>query len=258
VYGCGPHSTTMHLTTLQLSLWLSPTIVESVIVMAMFYRKLWRSLPIFLSYLIFTISRTCFLFLERSNIVEYFYAYWVTEAIGSLVVLCVIKELFDNAFHKQLGLRQLGNVLFRWSIAVLVVVAVVIAWKSPGGDTKRLMAGILIVKRTVTFVEAGLLGFLFLFAVTMGLGWQHYATGVSLGFGIYGAVELTAITARAIYGEPATGIFNWVIMTVNNCCVFTWAAYFLMPVHEPKQQLSIDAENRLEEWNNALLQLMKK
>jgi hypothetical protein len=153
----------MHLTTLQLSLWLSPTIVESVIVMAMFYRKLWRSLPIFLSYLIFTISRTCFLFLERSNIVEYFYAYWVTEAIGSLVVLCVIKELFDNAFHKHLGLRQLGNVLFRWSIAVLVVVAVVIAWKSPGGDTKRLMAGILTVKRTVTFVEAGLLGFLFLF-----------------------------------------------------------------------------------------------
>lgn len=248
----------MHLTPLQLTLWLSPTIVESVIVMAMLYRKLWRSLPIFFSYLIFTISRTCFLFLERSSQIEYFYAYWVTEAVGCLAVLFVIKELFDNAFQQHLGLRQLGNVLFRWSIAVLLVLAVIVAWTSPGGDTTRIMAGILTVKWTVTFVEFGLLGFLFLFAFAMGLGWQHYATGVCLGFGIYGAVELTAITARAMYGEPATGIFNWVVMTVNNCCVFIWAAYFLIPVREPTRQVPVHVASRLEEWNRALLLLMKR
>ena len=248
----------MHLTTLQLTLWLSPTIVEGVIVMAMLYRKLWRSLPIFFSYLIFTISRSCFLFLERHNAIEYFYAYWVTEALGSLAVLCVIKELFDNAFQQHLGLRQLGNVLFRWSIAVLVVVAVIVAWMSPGGDTARIMAGIIAVKRTVTFVESGLLGFLFLFAFTLGLGWQHYATGVCLGFGVYGVVELAAITLRAIYGEPALGIFNGMIMTVNSCCVFIWATYFLLP--QPKQAVHspIHVSNRLEEWNEALLQLMKR
>ena len=248
----------MHLTTLQLTLWLAPTIVESVIVMAMLYRKLWRSLPIFFSYLIFTISGTCFLFLERGNPIKYFYAYWVKQALGSLAVLWVIKELFDNAFQQQLGLRQLGNVLFRWSIAVLVVAAVIVAWMSPGGDTARLMAGIIAAKRTVTFVESGLLGFLFLFVFTMGLGWQHYATGVCLGFGISGVVELAAITVRAIYGEPALGIFNWAIMTVNNCCVFIWATYFLLP--QPKQAVHspIPVSNRLEEWNEALLHLIKR
>ena len=226
--------------------------------MAMLYRKLWRSLPIFFSYLIFSISGTCFLFLERGNPIKYFYAYWVKQALVSLAVLWVIKELFDNAFQQQLGLRKLGNVLFRWSIAVLVVAAVIVAWMSPGGDTARLMAGIIAVKRTVTFVESGLLGFLFLFAFTMGLGWQHYATGVCLGFGIFGVVELAAITVRAIYGEAALGIFNWAIMTVNNCCVFIWAAYFLLP--QPKQALHspIHVSNRLEEWNEALLHLMKR
>ena len=139
-----------------------------------------------------------------------------------------------------------------------MVVAVIVAWVSPGGDTTRIMAGILTVKRTVTFIESGLLGFLFLFAVTLGVGWQHYATGVCLGFGVYGAVELTAITARAIYGESSTGIFNWIMMTVNNCCVFIWAAYFLAPAREISQQLSPHAENRLEEWNEALLQLMRR
>jgi len=248
----------MHLTIVELTLWLSPTVVESVIVMAMLYRKLWRTLPLFLSYFIYTIARTCFLFLERGNDVKYFYAYWVTEAIGCFAVLCVIKELFDNAFQRHLGLQQLGNVLFRWSIALLVVAAVTVAWMSPGGDTKRIMAGILTVKRTVTFVESGLLGFLFLFALTLGVGWQHYATGVCLGFGIYGAVELAAITARAIYGEAATTVFNWIIMTVNNCCVFIWAAYFLLPMRESKKQLPTHAANRLEEWNEALLELMKR
>jgi hypothetical protein len=138
----------MHLTTLQLTLWLAPTILEGVIVISILYRKLWGSLPIFFSYLIFTISGTCFLFLERGDPIKYFYAYWVKQALGSLAVLWVIKELFDNAFQQQLGLRQLGNVLFRWSIAVLLVVAVIVAFVSPGGDTSRIMAGIIAVKRT--------------------------------------------------------------------------------------------------------------
>jgi hypothetical protein len=48
------------------------------------------------------------------------------------------------------------------------------------------MAGIYLVKRTQTFVEAGLLGVLLLFAFMFGIGWHHYATGICLGFGIYG------------------------------------------------------------------------
>jgi len=47
-------------------------------------------------------------------------------------------------------------------------------------------------------------------------------------------------------------------MTVNNCCVFIWAAYFLLPMRESKKQLPTHAANRLEEWNEALLELMKR
>src|SRR3954466_15984921 len=143
----------MRLTALQMWLWLSPTVMEGVIVVAILYRKLWRDLPIFLSYLIFEVGRTCLLFTERSNAIAYFYSYWITEALGCLAALCVIKELFNNAFERHLGLRQLGNVLFQWSIAVLLVSSVLMAWMSPGVDTQKLMAGIYVVKRTATFVE---------------------------------------------------------------------------------------------------------
>lgn len=253
-----PKSTAMHLTRPQLLLWLTPTVVESVIVMTMICRKLWRNLPIFFSYLIFEIARTCFLFLQRNNAVKYFYAYWVTEALGCFAAICVIKELFDNAFRGHRGLRKLGSVLFQWSVAVLLAVSALIAWTSSGPNAKRVMAGILIVKQAVTLVESGLLGFLFLFAFALGLRWQHYATGVCLGFGIYGSVELFGITARTIYGPAVTPVFNWVMMVVNTCCVLIWAAYFVLPQSEQTVQSPIDVKNRLEEWNQAILELTKR
>lgn len=248
----------MHLTKTQLLLWLTPAVIEIVIVMAIIYRKLWRNLPIFTSYLIFQILRTSFLFLERNNDVNYFYAFWITEALASFAILCVIKELFDNAFEQHLGLRQLGNVLFQWSIVILIVVAVLIAFTSPGADVKKLMAGIVTLKRFVTLIQSGLLGFLFLFAFVFGLGWQHYATGVCLGFGIYGVVELSMVTARSLHGPSFTPILNWVMMSMGNCCVFIWATYFLLP--QPKQvgHSPIHVSTRLEEWNDALLQLMRR
>src|SRR5262249_17467960 len=166
--------------------------------------------------------------------------------------------LFDNAFRGYLGLRKLGDVLFQWSIALLVALSVLIAWTSPAPNAKRLMAGILTVKQAVTLVESGLLAFLFLFAFAFGLRWQHYAAGICLGLGVYGSIELVGITARTIYGPAVTPVFNWVMPLVNTCCVAIWAAYFLLPRQEKAFASPSEVRNRLDEWNEAILQLMKR
>lgn len=248
----------MHLPKIQLYFLVISTLIKAVIVIAIIFRRLWRNLPIFFSFLTFEIIRDCFLFLELNNPINYFYGYWVTEALDCLAILWVIKELFDNAFQRHLGLRKLGNVLFQWSIAILLVAGVLSAWMSPGVDVKKIMAGIVTVKLVVTVVESGLLAFLFLFAFTFGLGWQHYATGICIGLGIYGTVELAVVAGRRIYGSSFTPTRNWVMMTVNMCEVLIWAAYFLLP--QPKQavQSPIPVSNRLDEWNDALLQLMRR
>lgn len=248
----------MHLTTAQLVLWLTQPSLESLIVMAMICRKIWRRLPIFFSYLVFEIARTWLLFFERNNGIAYFYGYWITEALGCLATLCVIKELFNNVFQRHLGLRQLGNVLFQWSVGLLLALSALIAWTSAGPNASKIMAGILRVKHAVTFCESGLLVFLFLFAFAFGLRWQHYATGVCLGFGVYGSVELAAITARTIYGPAITPLFNWLIMTVNMCCILIWVAYFVLQHTEYAVESPVDLDNRLQVWNDALLQLMKR
>lgn len=199
-----------------------------------------------------------FLFTERNNSWVYFYGYWVTEAVGCFAALCVIRELFDNAFHHHLGLQALGRLLFRWSVVILLGVAVVVAWNSPGSEPTRLMARIFVLKRTITVVQAGLLAFLFIFAFSFGLSRQHYAVGVALGFGVYGGVELAALAIRMRYGHPVQWLYNWMMMTINNTCVFIWGAYFLYPLKRKAVQGDVFlVQDKLEEWNRALLLLLK-
>lgn len=242
----------------QLILWLLPTATESVIVLAMVRRKFWRDLPIFFSYLIFEIGRTLFLFIERNDRWMYFYGFWITEAIGCLVALWVIKELFENAFPRRWELHRIGDVVFRSVLLLLVIIAVLLAWTSPGSDANRVIAGIFIVKRTVTFIQAGLLCSLLSLVFVSGFAWKHQVTGIAFGFGIYGAVELAAIVVRTAYGPIATGTLSWVMMIANNFCVLVWAISILSRVPATVPVVSEEVEGLLEGWNDSLLQMLRK
>lgn len=244
-----------HLMTL---LWLLYTALEIAIVLLMVSRGLWRNMPIFFAYVIVEIGRTTFLFLERDNVYVYFYGYWVTELIGCLMALWVCKELFDHVFSRDLGLRRLGGMLFKGSLLVVIVSAVLLSRIIPEMDTARILAAILVIKRAVTFVQAGMLASLFLFRLCLGLAWDHYVAGVALGFGIYGAGELGAITARTIYGRVAESPFNWIMIGVATCSVLIWAYYFLFP---PKAQenpkIATPGNRMLQTWNDVLVALMR-
>jgi hypothetical protein len=240
------------------TLWLGPTFIEIWIVAVMLYRKLWTDLPLFLSYLIFEIARTALLFAVRNQQVVYFYAYWATETIGCLVALAVIRELFENAFRRYAGLQALGSVLFRWSFLVLFVLAVIMAVAAPGSDQYKVLAGIFTMKRTVTIVQAGLLGFLFLFASAFGVAWRHYLVGIAAGLGVYGAVELVAMVMRAKFGSVMDSSLSWIVMLVNTCAVMIWAAYFVAPVRQTQPATPLPDSRRLEEWNRALMDLLGK
>jgi hypothetical protein len=224
----------------------------------MVYRKLWKDLPIFLSYLIFEILRTVGLYAARHNYAVYFYAYWITETIGCLVALAVIRELFENAFRRYEGLQMLGRVLFRWSFLLLFVLSVILALAAPGNDQDKMIAGIFTVKRTVTIVQAGLLGFLFLFASAFGVAWRHYVVGIAAGLGVYGAVELIAMVMRAKFGAVVDSSIYWILMIVNTCCVMIWAACIVAPVPQTYPATPLPDSSRLEDWNRALAELLRK
>jgi hypothetical protein len=241
-------------------LWLAPSAAQVAIVAVMAQRKLWRSFPFFFSYLCFELGRTTVLLQAwiRHKESFYFYGYWCGQGLGAIAILAVIWELFSHAFCHYAGLKRLGNLLFLWAAVVLSAIAVAVAFESPAGDFNRLMASIMIVKRSVTLVETGLIGFLFLFAAGFAIRLRRYALGIAAGLAIYGSVDLLGIVLRTHYGRSFNDTFAWLIMLTNSCCVMIWALHFLMPETAKVVPDETVQAKRLQQWNTVLTELMNK
>ena len=82
--------------------------------------------------------------------------------------------------------------------------------------------------------------------------------GICLGLGVYGAVELSAITVRAIDGPVVTRLISWLIMSGNTTCVLIWAVYLLAPQPEYGEQNVAFELSRLNEGTKALFDLMRR
>lgn len=240
-------------------LWIAPAALQVLIVSAMLKRRLVREFPIFFAYTTFHVVRAIALFLLRHQLAswDYFYSYWTAQAASSVLGFAVIYEIFSHVFRSHEALRTLGFMLFRWVAAVLLLVAVVAAASAPGSDTNQLMAGVVILERSVRVVQCGLLFFLFLFSSSFGLSWRHYVFGIALGFGLFASVELVAVTMRAHFGSVADATWSLVNSAAYNCTVLIWVGYLLGP--QPAQRaVQMPPKAEIDEWNQALLQLIRR
>ena len=55
--------------------------------------------------------------------VLYFYVYWISFAVESVLALIVVYSVFRLAMAPLKGLQQLGMLVFRWAASISVVVA---------------------------------------------------------------------------------------------------------------------------------------
>lgn len=215
--------------TLQGILWFSGAVLELAVGVVLLLRTaVRRRFPLFAVYVLLELLRTTLLFAIRQThqpYARYFYGYWVTECIVCIFGLFVIAEVFRNAFTAKLGLQRIGTLIFRGSLLALIVFAVVSAASSPGNDSEKLIAGILVLKQAEAFVRIGLLFSLFAFVFLLGLPWSDDVIGIALGFALYGAVELAALAARSYYGASANHSYQLGIMGVNLCQKAVWLFY---------------------------------
>ena len=219
---------TMHW-TLKDAFWVGPIFIEAATAGIMFHRKVWRDFPVFWTYLLFEVARTCVLFeigMGKKHYATYFYTFWVTEGLASFFGFFIVREIFQKVFPRRLGLQKLGSTIFGVSILVLIVVALYAASAAPGNDADRLVAGIYVVKRADSILRMGLLVSLFVFIFLFGLPWTDYLFGIALGLTMYDAVELAGLAIRAHYGRDAIEIYTWSRMGANVCQKLVWAGYF--------------------------------
>lgn len=166
----------------------------------------------------------------------YFYVYWISFAVESILALIVVYSVFRLAMAPLKGLQALGMLVFRWAASISVVVALGSAFVPEMTRTKYLMTAISQLQRTQSILTLCLLVFVCFAIRPMGLNYGSRIFGVSLGLGVLATNDLVQSAWLVFHPTmlTASSLVNGVVM----CLVLvTWSAYFALP--EPKRRIIV-------------------
>jgi hypothetical protein len=236
--------------------WIG-TALQTAIVVTMLWRRLWRELPLFFSYTVFLLlCSLVFPYLKAVGPWTYFYGYWGTEVLAWAWCLAAIQEVMTHLCAPYAAVQRLIVLLFRWAGALLIAIAFFTAYAAPGAEAARVMAGILVLERSVRIIQVGLLSLLFVFAGFLRLRWPHYVFGVALGFGIFCSVELAAITLRAHGGMAVNQLFVFLKPLAFVVAQAVWLFFIAVPERSPAYQPR--PAPAMEGWDLALGELLRR
>lgn len=232
---------------------LLPKALLMLVIISLIARNLWKEFPFFLSYAIFQVLETiAVLTIQRSvTYRHYFWTFWALEAIGAITAFLVINEIFACALRPYSALKTLSRVLFQWAFVVILLVAIATAIYAPGNDPSRILAGMLVLKRTIGFIQVGLLTFLCIFIRAFAIPWRHYLFGLTVGFTLYRVAELAIEAARTHWGPSLNHFRDWGLIGAYNFTVIVWVSYFVLP-HSREIALRYIPGSQLQQWNDAL------
>jgi hypothetical protein len=235
---------------LQLALWISQPILQAIIAVVVYRRRLYKDFPAFLS---FTIAQIAIFSVEFpvynwGGGDAYFYVFWISAAVNVVFAFQIIHEVFIDAFKPYPALKDLGTALFKWAALIMILVSIVLISVSPGWDNP-VRESILVVQRCVRVVQCGLVLFLLAFSRNLGVSWRRQSFGIALGFGLFSGVEL--LTYALYSGSHMHGMLtNLINMSAYNFGMLLWLWY--SAAYQKNAVLPILVPQR---WDEALTDL---
>jgi hypothetical protein len=221
----------------QTGLWICHPVIQLLIAGMMLRRQLHKTFPVFFTYIVSQILIFAVIFPAhlRHNYWIYFYLYWASAALSSVLGFMVIHEVFLDVFRPYHTLRDLGSVLFKWTGLVMLLVAGVVSISSSDSDLLPWMHAILVAQRCVRLVQCGLVFFLLAFAGYLGVNRKQKSFGIALGFGVFAICEL-AVVASWVGNHLNPLAMNLVNKAAYDSALLVWFGYVL--AESPVRQLS--------------------
>jgi hypothetical protein len=166
----------------------------------------------------------------------YFYVYWISYALESLLSLMVVYSIFKLAMAPLKGLQTLGMLVFRWVAAISIAVAIGVAVSPHLTGIKFMVAMVTQLQQTSSILTLCLLLFVCFAIRPMGLSYRSRIFGVGFGLGFLAATNLiqSAWLSHNEAIDSAFSIINGVAICLTLCI---WSAYFAFP--EPKRRLIV-------------------
>ena len=233
---------------IQLALWISQPILQTIVAVAMFRRRLHKDFRVFFAFTLAQVGLFAINFpvYRLASHATYFDVFWLTYAINLVFEFKIIHEVFLDAFRPYHALQDLGTALFKWAALIMILVSVVLISISPSWNDPMVKT-IVVAHRCVRVVQCGMVLFLLAFCKHVGLSWRRPGFGIALGFGIFAGTEL--LTNALYSGAHVTqDMVNVVNLSVFNSCIVLWLGYALLNRRESRVPILIP-----QRWDEALL-----
>lgn len=252
----------MKISNVTAMLWIAPIVIQSIIAIVMLHRKLVEIFPVFFTYSVLLPTREIFLLFVRNHpgrySPTYWFTYWLGEAIVVVLSLGVIYEVIWHLIRPYSFLRRFAFKFF-WIVAAVALALGLIMFLSSSRSNQPdpLFEIIILIERSVRFLQACWLIVLVLLMSRLGLTWQYYAVGIAKGFGVYSASDLALLELRAHLHWITDGTLVFLNSMAYNVAVAIWALYFV-PAHSRKIIVESLPHTEIARWNEVLSEYLKK
>jgi hypothetical protein len=166
----------------------------------------------------------------------YFYVYWISFAVESVLALLMVYGLFRLAMAPLKGLQTLGMLIFKWAAGISVAVALGSAFAPGVRGIELLVNAISQLQRTQSILTLCLLLFVTFAIRPMGLSYSSRIFGVGLGLGIMSTNDLLQ-SAWLAFSPHLASAYNYINGVVICVILATWTTYFALP--EPKRRIIV-------------------
>ena len=212
-------------------LWASQPLLEAMVAISLWRRKMHKEFPYFFAYLLAQIAMFCVLFpIYNWSTDVFFHRYWYyldwgTTAVGIALGFRILHEISMDVFRPFHTLKDLGTVLFRWAALVMLLVGVVVA-ASATPNVLIIAQVVVAIQRCLLLAQMGLVLFLMMFASYLRMHWRHRSFGLALGFGLVATAEVLTYALMVNDKDFASrGVASLVLTLSYDLALAVWFTY---------------------------------
>jgi hypothetical protein len=237
-------------------LWIASIALQVLLAAVLLAKRAWHKYPMFAAYVFFNLFETAATFPGHRLGAAYFYIFWICEAIGIVLGLAVVREIFTNIFAPHAALRKLATLIFRVAVVALILLACGALYEQ-SANARSFARVVMVATDATRIVELGLIMFLFLSSSAFGLHWRQNEFGTALGLGTCAVVELINVTLITHLSPSGAQILSLVRGLSFNFSLLIWLGYLLVPERVTSSG-ELPKQAQLEQWNQAVMELINR
>ena len=208
---------------------LLPVLVLGAIAVVMYLRKQHRLYFTFWIYFCFQFIRVIAVNIVsiRISSVAYFYAYWTASLCSVFFTLLLLRSIFVTVLSNYSGLAKTRRVGYEIALGILWSASLLIALQRTGPRTITDM--ITRAEQAISLTTVGMLIFVVLSSIVLGIRWNTALCGMAGGLGLLGTVDLLVFTfwRRDGHYSPNFRLVGWIQTLTYDAAVGIFAFYFL-------------------------------